>query len=180
MQACALVRRKTLLISAAFALAALAAGWYVASPWWTLWRMREAARAGDWRMVASYVDVDAVTKSTRATIGASIAGALARAQDAENADARDAALAMAEDWRAELRQGPPEMLKGVAEAVPYSPPDLVAGWLLPGSRVRRHGLSEFEVLNPSTPSPATFIFRRHGLGWKLDEVKWGWPEGMRP
>src|SRR3954468_4894649 len=49
-------RRRFILAGTAAALAALAAGWYWGSPWWTLWRMREAARAGDVGTLASYVD----------------------------------------------------------------------------------------------------------------------------
>ncbi|MEA3050377.1 MAG: hypothetical protein QOG84_2213 [Sphingomonadales bacterium] len=49
--------RRIWLAEAGAALLALAAGWYFGSPWWTLWRMREAARAGDARTLASYVDL---------------------------------------------------------------------------------------------------------------------------
>jgi hypothetical protein len=43
-------------------------------------------------------------------------------------------------------------------------------------RIERRGLSGFVIHSASTPSPGTFVFRRHGLGWKLDEVRWGWPQ----
>ena len=46
------------------------------------------------------------------------------------------------------------------------------------SRIERRGLSELAIRNNATPSPGTFVFRRHGLGWRLDAVKWGWPKEL--
>src|SRR6185503_13711838 len=53
-------RTKILIAAATALLIALSAGWYFGSPWWTLWRIREAARAGDMKALASYVDWNAV------------------------------------------------------------------------------------------------------------------------
>src|SRR4051812_10064124 len=53
-------RRRVILVAAAAVLIIAPAGWYFGSPWWTLWRIREAARAGDMNRLASYVDAKAV------------------------------------------------------------------------------------------------------------------------
>lgn len=57
-------------LAAAIALASLAAGWWFGSPWWTLWRMREAAAAGDAQALASYIDFPAVRASTTSSSAA--------------------------------------------------------------------------------------------------------------
>jgi hypothetical protein len=49
-------------------LALAAAGWWFGSPWWTLWRMRSAAEAGDSGTLASYVDFPALRASTKAQL----------------------------------------------------------------------------------------------------------------
>ena len=62
---------------AAALLALVAAGWWFGSPWWTLWRMREAAQAGDADSLAAYIDFPALRASTRAQLGP-LGGLLAR------------------------------------------------------------------------------------------------------
>jgi hypothetical protein len=159
---------------AAGLLAALPVGWYLGSPWWTLWRMREAARAGDMQTLGSYVDRAAVWKATKRAAEAELLGALARAGTAKTTDERAYAIAVANDLRRQLR-GESEVLKDTVEAIPYRPTELAPAVFGLNPRIERRGLSEFVIRSPSTPSPGTFIFRRHGLGWKLHEVQWGWP-----
>jgi hypothetical protein len=145
------------------ALIALAAGWYVGSPVWTLWRMDEAAQARDWTTLASYVDEAVVREAW-----------VARAIELR------ATEGMEEDGEAMLRETWPRILMGTIGNIPVRPGELVAGSLGLRSRLDRRGLNQFRIRNNGTPSPGTFVFRRHGLGWRLDEVRWGWPEGMPP
>lgn len=60
---------RTIALLAAALVLSLAAGWWFGSPWWTLWRMREAARAGDSETLAAYIDFPALRASTRARLG---------------------------------------------------------------------------------------------------------------
>ena len=59
--------RNRILAAAALLLLLAAAGWWFGSPWWTLWRMREAAQAGNSDALAAYIDVPALRASTRAS-----------------------------------------------------------------------------------------------------------------
>jgi Protein of unknown function (DUF2939) len=135
-----LARQARIAIAAAALLAAAAAGWWFASPWWTLWRMREAAAAGDSAALASYIDFPALRASTRDQLGP--------------------------------RLGP---LGGAAVHALVSPTALRLALLKtrPGSssadlRLIRTGPSEFRL---SRNGGRELVFRRHGLGWKLSEVR---------
>jgi hypothetical protein len=59
--------RSTRIIAGAAAVLLILApfGWWFASPWWTLSRMRDAARAGDADALAAHVDFPALRASTR-------------------------------------------------------------------------------------------------------------------
>jgi hypothetical protein len=137
--------RKSRMLALAAALAVLAgAGWWFGSPWWTLWRMREAARAGDSDALAAYIDFPALRASTRARLdprlgplGAALAG---RAVDAL---VSPAALRLALQSRRGSGSGGGEL-------------DL-----------DRIGASEFRLRRGRND----LIFRRHGIGWKLVDVR---------
>jgi hypothetical protein len=160
------------------ALIALFLAWYIGSPWWTLSRMHEAARAGDWATVASTMDMDAVRKASEANAEAGLRGALQYAREAHTAQERDSGLANAETFRQMARAGPAELAKDAEEAIAFRPTELIAGSLWSEPRFERSGLDTFTIRRNATPSPGTFVFRRHGLGWRLDEVRWGWPEKL--
>ena len=137
--------RKPILIAAAL-LIALAAGWWFGSPWWTLWRMREAAAAGDAKAVSAYIDYPALRASTRAQLRERVGplgAALARPY-------LDALISPAALRLALMKKGdgpsPAEL-----DMVRTGPSEF---------RLRRGGGSEL-------------VFRRHGLGWKLEEISLG-------
>jgi len=128
---------------AAALLVLLAAGWWFGSPWWTLWRMREAAQAGDAEALAAYIDFPALRASTRARLAprlGPLGSALAR--PAVDALVSPAALRLALLGRSE-GGGPGEV-------------ELV-----------RTAAGEFRVERGGRD----LIFRRHGLGWKLEEIR---------
>ena len=50
------MKRRGIVVAGCAIIIVAAAGWYWGSPWWTLYRMREAARAGDAEVLARYVD----------------------------------------------------------------------------------------------------------------------------
>jgi hypothetical protein len=164
------MKRRSLLLGAACALLlALPAGWYFGSPWWTLWRMREAARAGDMRTLASYVDLDAIRKSVVRSARDRLEEEAARLLAAEGAGGGG--------WKKALRGAlseavtGAETVKAVFQNIPLGRRDLVRGPLGLNPLVERRSFDEFTVRVRNTPSPGTFTFRRHGLGWKLQGVR---------
>ncbi|MEA3009819.1 MAG: hypothetical protein QOJ91_1511 [Sphingomonadales bacterium] len=150
------MRKGRIFAPAAAAAILLGAGWWFGSPWWTLWRMREAAEAGDAEALADYIDFPALRASTRrqlrrrlGPLGELVAG-----------PALDAAIS-------------PQALSlalGKGRAVTGGGAN-GAGGAGSGDRakvdVSRTGASEFRVEGRSSD----LVFRRHGLGWKLEEIR---------
>lgn len=132
---------------AAALLAMLAAGWWFGSPWWTLWRMREAAQAGDSEALAGYVDFPALRASTREQLGLGPVGGLLAGPAVD-------ALVSPEALRLALGSGRGSTgARGRASEVALS----------------RSGADEFRIERGGRQ----LIFRRHGLGWKLEEIRLG-------
>lgn len=170
-------RGRLVLTGAAAAMLAAAAGWYYGSPWWTLWRMGEAARAGDVATLASYVDQPVLAGRTKARARSLFRSTLAMPLR-DSASARRF-LAFARRKLAEVERWNGD-----------SPADLL-GWLaevpvrrggLGGYRTRdydpiviHHGLDRFDLRDrrASLENGSVLNFRRHGLGWKLEDVQWG-------
>jgi hypothetical protein len=135
-------RPRALVLAGVLALL-VTAGWWFGSPWWTLWRMREAARAGDSAALAAYVDFPALRASMRAQLRprlGPLGAALAR--PAVDALVGSAALRLA--------------LLGRGEGDEAGEIELV-----------RTGASEFRLRR----GRGDFVFRRRGLAWKLTEVR---------
>jgi len=138
----------TIALAAAALLALATAGWWFGSPWWTLWRMRSAAEAGDSGTLAAYVDFAAVRASAKAQLrprfgrlGAGLAG--------------PAVDALVSPTALRLALVKPRRARGGA-----------------GLKVIRTGVSEFRVRREGAPGgKGDLVFRRHGLGWKLAEVR---------
>src|SRR4051794_12019385 len=169
------MRRKSILAeAAAAALIALAAGWYFGSPWWTLWRMREAARAGDVRTLASYVDLETMNRGAAAAARAYWRKALeeiprnvpAARRFAASINRRIAAVdsesqIRLDELRPWLSEIPTAVEKGDrARGYPY---------------IVHRGLDTFEMRyrGAGRDTGPLLTFRRHGLGWKLAGVRWG-------
>jgi hypothetical protein len=170
-------RGKLILAGAAAALILAAGGWYLGSPWWTLWRMREAARAGDVAALASYIDQPAVVARAKARARA-MWGSVLTTPLADTGSARRF-LALARRKLAELERergdAPTELLDWFA-GIP------VRWGGLGAYRTRRsdpfifrHGLDRFEVRERGAglENGPVLSFRRHGLGWKLEDARWG-------
>ncbi len=162
-----------LIVAAAALLIALPVGWYFGSPWWTLWRMREAARAGDVATLASYVDFEAVRADAKAQARSEVgsifggvrpSGPVGRALIALAArkvtDRAAAALISPEAlrvWLANISPG-----SSGARRSSYEP------------TVEHHGLDAFDVHDARMPADGTRLtFRRTGLRWKLAAIRWG-------
>lgn len=152
------MRKGRITAVAAALLLLLAAGWWFGSPWWTLWRMREAAEAGDARSLARYIDFPALRASTREQLGGRLGplGGLV-AGPAIDAAISPEALALA------LGRG-----RGSGGAG-RSGGESESGGGLRDVDLSRDGASEFRVRGRQSD----LVFRRHGLGWKLEEIRLG-------
>jgi Protein of unknown function (DUF2939) len=171
-------RRKVILaVAAAAALITVPAAWYYGSPWWTLWRMREAARAGDLAALLAYADRP--TLVARETARAKVLwGSVLTTKLGDGEQARrflDLAV---------------RKLRSVDRDSAFWPNDLT-GWFgavpvrwggLGGYRTRDYdpivlhrGLDRFELRDrrATGENGPVLYFRRHGLGWKLEDVRWG-------
>jgi hypothetical protein len=174
----AMRRRRTRLAVAAVAAALLllAGGWYWGSPWWTLSRMREAARSGDSSQLAAFVDFAEISRRHRRdyrmwmrsvleTVGADNPHENARSFRAYAARALarpDSDIFIAEadirPWLADMELRPIAFGRERMELY-----------------VLRHGLDRFEVreVDGDWEMGPMLSFRREGLGWRLAEVRWG-------
>jgi hypothetical protein len=170
------VRRSWPALAAAVLLVALPAGWYFGSPWWTLWRVREAARAGDWTRLDSHVDRRAIAAQWTLEGRAWWASVL----DTLPPDSRRNRdfIALAKRRLAERPLSDSDVKEEIRPWLAEIPIRL-AGIGGGGSRYRPYivhrGLDRFEVRDEGADlelGPA-LTFRRHGLGWKLVAVRFG-------
>jgi hypothetical protein len=210
-------RNKLILIAAA--LVALAAGWYLGSPRWTLWQMAQAAEARDSGKLAAYIDFPTLRETTKEQMKAQL---MARAQQSGGGEGGFGALgammglAMIDPMIDGLLT--PETMRLAFEKVP----DVgVSGAEAGGSgahagggraagaggggagaagsgagapaaggnqgplgidpddmKLVHKGPNEFRLRKKDAKGEAgDLIFRRHGLGWKLEEVRLDRPLG---
>jgi hypothetical protein len=170
-------RKRLALAAVAAALLAVPPGWYYGSPWWTLWRMREAARAGNFATVLSYADRPTLVARAAARTKAVWGSVLTMKLGDGESDRRLVDLARRTLGRADREAAvwPPDLTEWLVEM-----PVRWGG--LGGYRTRtydpvvlRHGLDRFEVRDrlASADYGPVLYFRRHGLGWKLEDVRWG-------
>jgi hypothetical protein len=159
-------------LAAAVALAIL---WYWASPWWTLWRIREAARAGDAAALAAYIDRDAVRAYARAQARADWDALMRTGQrDGSEADHRFRAFARQNLAETERLASDPGEYRAWLGALPVRFGRI--GFAEEGGRVRlvRHGLSGFALrYDAGDDRSPRLTFRRKGLGWRLTAIRWG-------
>jgi hypothetical protein len=160
------------------ALIVLAGGWYWASPWWTLWRMREAAQAGDLQGLATYVDYGTIRARNRANAVA--AAASVRAQVRDDTPEGRAFIAFVER-QAHLPDQPVaeamEELSPWISSIPMRPLPFPAAPARSSDRpfLVRYGLDRFEMRYEDTQDETgpMLAFRRQGLGWRLVEARPG-------
>jgi hypothetical protein len=170
------MRWQRVAIAASASLIVLMAGWYWGSPWWTLWRMREWAVAGDAERLATYVDFAALTAEGRADTRRFWGSVLTTvhphndiARQFRNLAKRklasvDTIVFRSEDirpWLAEIPVG----FAGFRSARGRRPYRIY---------IEHRGLDEFRVRDRDSPENGGMLtFRRHGLGWKLAGVRFG-------
>jgi hypothetical protein len=158
--------------AAAAALIALPAGWYYGSPWWTLWRIREAARAGDVRTLAGYVDLAAIARRGAAEARASWGAIIPTVRNDDELGRRLVAFA-----RRKIAEAESGALFGMSDIRPGLANMSIR--IIGGGRgdvyVVHRGFDSFEVRDRgmSLESGPLLTFRRHGLAWKLEGFRWG-------
>jgi len=187
-----MTRNKILLIAAA--LVGLAAGWYFASPRWTLWQMNDAAEARDSDRLAAYIDFPTLRETTKAQMKAQL---MAKAQQDGGAQGGAASLGAVmglaligpvidstltpETMRAAFEKVPAKAqgaARGGSAGVPAggaakaAPDQRPLGIDPDNMKIVQKGPNEFRLRKKDAKTEAgDLIFRRHGLGWKLEEVK---------
>ncbi|HEX8256399.1 MAG TPA: DUF2939 domain-containing protein [Allosphingosinicella sp.] len=171
-----MTRNKLILIAAA--VVALAAGWYFGSPRWTLYQMAEAAEDRDGERLAGYIDFPVLRETSKAQIKAQLAvrvaeaGAKGGAEDGFAALGAMLGMAMIDPMIDGLLT--PEAMQAVFARAPE--PGAAAqrpfGADASDAEIIQEGLGSFRLRRKGAPADAgDLIFRRHGLGWKLSEIR---------
>ena len=139
----------------AAALIALGAAWEIASPWWTLKNMRDAARARDSAALAAYVDFPRVRSNLHGQLDR-------RAQDDLPAPVYQAfRRARFIDPIVDVIVSP----KALRVALMVAPS---GGAAKRSCGMKREGLGRFRVRCAQLPNgEAELIFEQRGLGWRL-------------
>lgn len=156
-------------------LGVLAGGWWFGSPWWTLYQMREAAEARDADKLAGYIDFPSLRQTSKAQLQAAmLAEANSNSASPDRFGAAGSMMAMAMIGPLIDALMTPEMMRQAFEKAPAgggkSRPAL--GIDANGTSVVRSGLDEFRLHRAEARGEeGDLIFRRHGLGWKLAEVR---------
>ncbi|MGA9583401.1 MAG: DUF2939 domain-containing protein, partial [Allosphingosinicella sp.] len=133
-------------------------------PWWTLWRMREAAEAGDSEALSAYIDFPALRASTREQLGSRLGplGNLVAGPALDSAISPEALRLALGSGRGSGSGGSSGAGGASGRGEGSEPPDV---------DLSRTGASEFRVKGRRSD----LVFRRHGLGWKLEEIRPGSP-----
>lgn len=164
------------MILAAVAALIVVGGWYWGSPWWTLWRMQEAARANDADRFAAYVDYRALAAQAKAENQASWGSVLVSVRSDTPGGRRFIALA-----KRRLATPDKDLAVRFDDIRPWLAKVSVgfgglSAWTGVGYRpyIVHRGLDEFEARDRLSPEHGgTLTFHRHGLGWRLVGVRYG-------
>jgi hypothetical protein len=171
-------RGKVIVVSAAaLVVVAVAAGWYFGSPWWTLWRMREAAKAGDVRTLASFIDREALESQAKSEARSWWRSVLAKPL-AGNPEGDRRWIRRAKENLVKIAKGPVfglDQVRTWLAEIPIRPGRLDDRLGRYDPYIVHRGLDRFEVRDrgASEEYGPLLSFRRHGLGWKLEGVRWG-------
>lgn len=194
-----MTRNKIIVIAAA--LVALAAGWYFGSPRWTLWQMSRAAEARDSEKLAAYIDFPTLRETTKEQMKAKLAAKAQQGGGQDGFGAIGAMIGMAmigpmidglltpETMRVAFESAPDVGGSGVeaggsGAGAGGSGAGAGGGASTRGAKKGPLGIdsadmklvykgpNEFRLRKKDAKSEAgDLIFRRHGLGWKLEEVR---------
>lgn len=160
-------------------LLALAGGWYLASPWWTLWRVKAAAQDADPKDLSAYVDFEMLTQKAQSEHLHFWKDLLEFHSRSRHPDAKFYA---AEAAKKLARRGvdvsiDPTDVRPWLASIPLDPA-VVTGFSKPTDYrpyIVRQRLQSFEVRdwNASMENGPVLTFTRRGLGWRLEGVRYG-------
>jgi hypothetical protein len=162
--------RSAIIVGAAVLLA-LFATWYFISPRWTLHEMKAAAQAGDTDTLATYIDFPAVRTALKEELQASAARQVAN--DSGPFEKLGAMLAMSMIDKMVDGFVTPAGMRQLFSKVkqegqgPRGGVDAAKDNLA----IERISFDRFRLYDPTAKDGGAFIFERHGLGWKLAEVR---------
>lgn len=172
------MRRKYLIAGAVLSLA-LVAGWFAASPYWTLRQVSAAAKANDAERLSSYVDYPALREDVKAKLTARLLGATEK-KDPTAALGRAMGMALMAPM-VDAFVSP----AGLKAAFARMDKDGKAGSTAASNRpeekprIERLGLNSFRVGDPDQPGSG-LVFKRNGLTWKLAGIDLPPEKGERP
>jgi len=188
-----MTRNKIILI--ALAAAALVAGWYFGSPRWTLWQMSRAAETRDSDRLASYIEFPTLRETSKAQLKAQMLEQMKGNQGNGGFGAVGAMIGMAmvdpvvdgalspETMRAAFARAPerieeaPDAKAGTGAKTGDTAPaggqkKRPFGIDASNMEIVQKGFAEFRLRKEGAQGEdGDLIFRRHGLGWKLEEIR---------
>lgn len=192
-----MTRNKIILV--ATVIVALVAGWYFGSPRWTLWQMGQAAEARDSDRLARYIDFPTLRETTKSQMKAQMMARAEQQGSQDSFGALGAMIGLAmidpmvdglvtpETMRAAFANAPDKAegrpagsqargaTGGQGNGAGAASGGAKAGPLgidTENAEIVHEGLNEFRVRKKDAQNEAgDLIFRRHGLGWKLEEVR---------
>lgn len=142
----------------------VAGGWYFGSPWWTLYRMHNAAQAGNFGTLLSYIDRPALRENVQIQVRERL--------DPERLGTLGRAGAVIVVGAAVDQLTSERTLRGLF----LDDPTLRVAFPSPGNlrasdmSMRREGLNRFRLV-VREGEIGELIFYRHGLGWKLTDIR---------
>jgi DUF2939 family protein len=142
--------------------------WHVFSPAWTVYRMVSAAKSGDAGTLAAHVDFPAL----RADLRADLSARLAAASQADGGATGRMGTAIAGSMVGAVIENfvsPGGLRMTFAALDEHAPPDANAGKAPGKPRIERLSFDRFR-LSREDGAGLSFLFERHGLGWKLSGV----------
>ncbi len=152
-------------------LIATGAGWYFASPAYTLSQMKAAAEENNSDEFASYIDFPALREDMKAELMAQI---LTEAQK-DTSGFGGLGMALGSAMVGPMIDGmiSPAGVRAmfISKRNQSNPPNKAMGGLQVEESpiIERRGFSEFLVTSKGKPGSG-MVFKRHGLGWKLSGV----------
>lgn len=170
------MRRKWLGVAAVLVVLASAAAWYFESPVWTLRQMAKAAQDGDADKLSSYIDYPKLRESTKSQIKAAMAAKLTSGST-NGFEALGMMMGMSMvDNMIDGMFSPDGMeamfaadrAKDSAAAKARKPFGLDAN----NREIVRDGFDRFRLHEKkSAGQDGDLVFERHGLGWKLAQIR---------
>jgi len=153
---------------------ALPAGWYAASPHYTVAAMKQAALSADPEALEAHVDFQALRHSLKAELTTRLAAEARENMSPLAAFGASLALGFVDPF-VETAVSPAMLrlaLAGAADRVTMPELQALALIAAPGIEIDRHGFHSFTArLKGSAASAPQAVFRRHGLAWKLSALE---------